>query len=1821
MPLKRSKEQLQSKKTASKLELSDTDFATFGLEAEWREAFDWAYKNNIFEIFLLIFDTFCLGNQQKIAIGTIFKEFSSPYILQFLEEWQYENKLIAQLFHFCLKTKESLVELINHYPPLPHEISMDDEIQKGAKKYYLTMMIGNQVRHLPNENDKFWLSGLRIWLIIQAIQRKNNKDITHDNNLRAAARYLQEANFHDDVRLDICMALEKPLTQFSGNHVISFKMFSYLLRNRVIELKLTDKNPTNTRFFNALRKICEGKDSNDPVKSFVQNDLYKLAIQSFNFTPIGANDEFVPFYLQSKEEEYSNQYAEPLSEEEDANNSASSTPVNSEETYVLQKLKTKSVLLTHIELLNHLPWSWERLTESEQSNLDHWIDNNLKDHNDQNVLLAIYSWLAIHTARSLHRVLYFDIHNDFKNEWTLHPDGTVLRRIPPQRATPWKASTEAEVEWVYPSCEYNELRLPIKIKKPLKRLLGSVPKLLCLGDLWKHYGTSKEPFLCFNSAMKNELHRVSSSKLANILPQKVFDASRNATLARMIAFHPQTGLPGNCAYGNWSSLQVDQMMHLFENDGQDQKSTAEVIGIGSHLDPIEDLLIDAIKQATQQAQSKFNGDPIEYHNILVAYITSALLAATGARPLEDPFESPLFFNFEEGFVFIDDKNSDELHKGRLCPLPQSLNLYLKTTYTKHLHHISNALSQLNPDLSTEILKLANRNPSGNLPYFFFLSKDGMNWKSLSTKKSYETAFFDWPLPSNLFRQRFAKVLARKGLDNEIIDGFMGHVEKGMATWGDFSIRNWNTDRLASQTIIDSAYDQLEFELLPTWQTTPIIEKRFTSHEYQHQKIFGSKKRKQEQRRKIRNVIKETKIDIALFLGQDKQLADLSEDELEVLTKIIIFRDKGIIRRNWYVRYRTLNNALNKIYLKDGQKLVIKRRFMRFEQEKNPVSQLAPMAYSLYPILKVELQNILSAIDVSRLNRKDCLLLAAMQLIIENRISYKTFIKSILGSSHFRIVDENGLFHIEYSENLEPDNFNAAVQSHRISLKTARLLNRVLTAKTKVRIHDKKSLNIIQPVSKHLSSFFHNENYNAEMFLEKLCEVVDQVNIIEYPGVIAAFLSGRVTSCSLNWSDRIRLKTQKKLMTPTLSNNKSKKIKAQEENIGAVFEDEVQCRSSVMQTQDVELLQTKAFTAIKETSQILKQYKKSKPELTVSQLLKLIKQHDGKVSSSILLLLQWITDVVNQGKKQRDEAFADCSPDRYFQALAEKYSQVTYDTDLYTLDTDDITETYNLILKSLSSQKTNYGAKRLLSFHYWARSKSIEDPDWDELLLPLKTRSVSPGIITEQDYKKALELFNSFKQINLEIKLAAQFLLILCYRFGLRGMEGLGLKRNDWIGEFYPEYIIVNNNKQRKIKTKASKRTIPLLFELSNDEKKVIKEFMVNHEVIHDKKNTALFSMNKNDPFSVENIDLIKKWIIYILKSVTGNPAIVLHHARHSFANYIAVPLYQLNLSDWQQKKNISRTKPNMSEIILGKNFEISHRHTMAMARLLGHSHPKTGILSYKHFITHWADDLIAITRNRTKTELSQAYKISNMSPVADIDISLLEQSAPKYKATDFENLIKLLTLVSRGKSFRYGCDLLNLNYQQLQPMIKSIKACGNKMWLSKKNGYQPKVKEAPFEFLSRLNHDDWSRLLLFAKEKRNIPNKKELIAIDELQAIIGVRRQILMNKDVHFKTIRKLCNFLKLSEDFFTIVQVSPLNKFNEYAQKYSFQLLSMKESKLKTGKAFKADPLIFMIDEIETKQSDRCALSFKRNTEHVVQTSLELSVALITMVATAHLN
>lgn len=1726
----------------------DSSKTTFSHPPRYDELLNWAGRSGVSSIFQAVAVTF--GFTENLTIlGDLNQEFGHPESKVILAQWD-GNPVIAQLAELDAAFQNSH-NIRSRHPPLP----ISGGVQKIGKTlreleantsqtHYLLYLLVTPLANAENSNQYADRRALRLWLITQGLIRTVRHQSPNCAFVSRSSLYVTKGP-HDKNWVTIDALLDRT-QQLLGRNPASFRFFSYAIGRAAQELRESFSDQSSKKFFNAIVATAQGDC--DPIR--VATPYPDRALE---FGDLVVDQKPV---LRFGEGEFKSQVFQlPVPQEQldtDHDDQVLLFDVSPEETPERQKLTGASIQVQSAELSHFLPWSWDRALPPEITALEQWLDTELVSHDQNQQFGAAIVWLAAHLSRSLPFVLEFAITDDAQDEWAVSQDFSLLHRRPPRRQNAWYPGAE-QLEFIQPFVEEYEFALPPIIQTALHRIyrdVGGVPETL--GDLWNATITGS-PEVWFNQQAKDSFPRLTSGKLANIRPQKSFLQTNDHVLARLISAHARSALPAPCGYANWTISQVEEGIGLKpQRDAaiEDKRTTTL---LGSLLNPLESLIDGQIERAGMLLERERSTDLVRYHNCLVQYVLTALTAATGSRYLSDPFESALHFCASPPAVYINDKSDGHLHNGRLVPLASGA-LAIFQAYTSHLRHLAGAIESVRPEMAERLRALPDGG-SDSMPLFFLFDSQ-LKWHTVSEKQDVPGGpVFEWPLPPNLFRHRYAQSLLKAGVDPEVVEGWMGHAERGVATYGDASARCWVEDYARYKGAVEDCFDRLPFAVPDTSGSLPSLQvSSETPGAYREPTLFGQRRRARERNRVFKRSVQIARRDIDLFLN-GRSIETLEPSALDDMIHLMLFREDGMPHPQAATRFRVLEKKLS--YLSGHQKLRIRTRMARIESERSLVTERCPQALEKMPELQRSVTRLQRGILKGQISKKEALVLAAVMLVINKRVTYWRLIEDVLQGQNFRLVQHKKQVFLEYRENLDPDDWYGPVQRHEIDYKTGSLLSHGLTLKTRSDLDQPVPSQRLTPILEMLpgcqSSTAQHKPVSVRFSLKTLADYVDQANVVELPGIVAGALSGRIPATSAAMPDYLRLREGKIYEFPRVDTANPAALSTQPITTPA-WPDKAEIDNKLYAS-------AKAFFT--DLRDILGAYSSARWSEVATRVERFCASRSSMASPTVILLGYWVADRIRMGKgktQSRHKPYATGTPYRYLSALSPAFSGLAYNVDLMELDEESVTDLCSemLTLKSEGDGNLEYFGGRLKEFFSWASERGIAEPDWDALDFGDDGRSVRPGVFSEQEYLLCLEQILTRDCDHPDDPKLIAFVLMVCYRFGLRAQEAIQLRRNDWCEATGQIWFLVRNNRIRQIKTTYSRRAIPLLFELQAVEKQVINDVFVRYDAVASEGGNAPILcdfINREvvlTPLSKQMPDVINR----ALKAVTGNPTMSMHQARHSLYNRLSSALMNVDAPLAQSMRH-NLEPDDIRQKILGNNVSPTRRTSMALARVMGHSAPPTGLRSYNRTALEWADALIPVTSQRVH-RLPNAFHTKNCATRKLLTQSQSHTPLMPTSSLTPENTVRALRLLSRGYSTERIENSLNLEPGSVWSLSQLISSVSGKMRF-KMNHVSAEGEERfvwvngsshPNLLLRKINEQAWGRLLEQAKhlpEKLQFDDGEALPPIENATDSVGLNGQLLMPQSQH-------CRLVKLTVDLFQV----PVNQYQVVASKNRSEIEGM---------------------------------------------------------------
>lgn len=1707
-------------------------------------------------------------NPYLVGIGNLVHEFSHSDSLFITQQWS-ANPVVKVLAEFAAAVK-ACPEIDHQYSYIPHSGGAANnrrQFQDFQSKTFLLTLLTHPLADITDQQTYLERQRLRIWILAQAATRLIEHGIPADRSVSAAARFLiLDADAREWVLID--QLVHRARRQLGDSQ--TFERYTTALANAADALKDDDRFAERGYrvFLNAIMAIAYGEINpieNNIVYIKIPAVVRYRTLAPQKIQPVGKLLDEMPVSLPAAFEDIDEPTFSYIAEIDPTDSPAEQT------------LSSGSVYMQTIEMSHYLPWSWDKVLPAEIETLHDWLNKALSSADIQTKLGAACVWLAMRFGRSLFMVERFLIDAEVAEEWSFSTDFKQIKRAAPRRASHWRPNETQTKLLAAPFLDELKISVPNKIQKALQDAVStdeSAPE--SLGHIWRTVSTSKLD-AWFGEQARAFFPRITSSKLSTYQSQNLFDATGEYLFSRLLTSHPDSALPGACSYATWDVKAIEQGMQLsVEDSGADDSINA----MGSLLAPLDSVLIDEVVRCTSELRQAEQHGLTAYHNALAQYVVTAIYAATGSRPLRDPFESLSYFSFKHSCVFINDKSDDGLHSGRLVPLPK-LALEIVQLYMTHLAKLADLIEPHRPELTIKIRLLTQDDSDAGMPLFFLLDS-GLQWHSMTDAEKLNCSLFDWGLPANLFRHRYSQQLLKEGVHPEVIEGWMGHAERGVATYSDYSARCWQQDAKYYNEHLQRSFEVLAFELptlpqgLPTLLCTPIRNENYTEP-----REFGSQAREKNRRYRIRAAIKEARSDIELFLN-GRSTDELSDEQLYALGSRMLLRENRLPHPQAALRYRlflkklqqaqgdkkidnTLSCGTNDADKNTGsvRQALLKQRLVQQSEERSLVTADVAQAMEQYQQLKSWADNTSKQAFAGKIKKARAFCVGALLVSIEKRIGYQRMLQDLVQGQNFRIVQNKSRLYLEYSESLQSDDYSAAVQRHRIGYKAASLLAYGQHFRKAVETPEPTELPELEPLLTLYQQ--HNQQQQSPTFQDLLgwvCRVISLANLVQLPGIVAAALSERLPPTSESVRDHMRLLYGKVLDLPT-------------QNLVVELPDNQLARTRGQENDKIALQEyAKEFT--RTVTAELQGYIPSKARDHAKNISSICNGFQEQVSPAILMLGYWVADLVSTGKaawRKKLQPYARNSLTTYWSSLAPAFRGLLYETDLVALESDELTELCSQMLdyKQITSTHADFFGKRLQDFFRWAARFGVASPEWTELAIESDQRTVSSGLISEQEYQNCLHTLMTDACLEHDEQLILGFVLLAAYRFGLRAQEAIGLLRSDWCQSDDYTWVLVQNSQYRTLKSASSRRAIPLLFKLSDTEQDIIDRTLARYQSIAGTSTNRPIlcepSSTGNQPVLTSIAPRISETLIQLLHNVTGNPELVLHHCRHSFYNRVAPAL--LNIETPLAKKLIDPTEHDrIRRIVLGPINGVSRRSAMALARLMGHKFPSTGLKNYFHLAPQWADELTPVSQQRAHS-IAETVQLTEL-PIKKVKATGSINEDLLYAAPTLGKTLQCLRLVSLGMGYSRAGKLMRLEPKYVTLLQTLFETTNARMRFSASSDKRVKLSGelCPNALLESIPDQAWQRLLHCAKENTSSSDleleEDEFKHLQELPYLISPNRQVLMEQPGHIKVVQHTLELFQIPESAYRVVVKDGSITAMQRLQQESFSPQYETESKTK---------------------------------------------------------
>lgn len=1485
-----------------------------------------------------------------------------------LNAWSENAVELYGLARLATSLRADLAELAS----LPRRTTINPVMQdfRGqADTHYLYMCM---VVHGPaQQRYRDWINVLRAWLLVQALKRAHH-GAWLDDLLRDACLRVREACQETEV-FRWLPAIEQLRVRSDDWYRLTHHLHNAV--DRFVQAPGEKEYAQRREWLLLLRRIAAGESKPQKVEWVTREAFPDDTLDLLPLELLGTENE-------SADEPVLVGQAVGTEGWDDADQDdefgADVVAVDATEPPALAAAAIRQVQLLSGADARLLAWDWFGLTPPEQSALEDLICRSLRCDAPQDRLFAALVDVGVSIGRSLEMVGRMRVRRSTATgsdaEWTLDLSNAVVRRTSPRRAAHWRPD-EREHPFVRAFENVLIRQLRSETAQVLRDAAAAAPHATTIEELWQalHPGLLESQFRKWCSA-EPALRRVTQGMLSQSLARSVFEDTGDHVAARLLASAPRSGLPASTAYTAYRSSDLPP---AFAGEMPDVVNSNVAGGL---LDPVDDFLRSGFARAHAELVSQ-RGTPdfIKFHNAVTHYWDAVWRAATGIRPYSLRWTDSGLVDPSGRFVVIDDKASLQDSRTRLVPLPAGLWERFERSYLQeHLPKLQRWLEANGALVGTSIAldRATDRQPR---PLMFALSTDASSIRAVPIASHAESTPAESPLPANVYRHRLRTSLHRRGVDTEVIDSIMGHQDGAGATHGDYSMRVWLDDMLGAAPALRDAFDELDIQQPPTyageatWRKCaadltyrPLLPERTdaTSRSGSSWRLW------MRAARTARSVITQAVISASEEKQPSqkelaKRLADLHPDVLNTLSARLATSVKGTPTALGPLRYGYFLRLCDRAWQHSNKRPDLRRRFAWRPRDASPYRAEAAKASLVRGLLEEQLEVAMQGLHPSTLTQGDAVWLALLDLGLCSRVADPDLQWVLMERKAIRLIELDGRAYLEWNADGEVSTARSSIQRLPLTSRAAHALHRMTQAERWTVDWESSLPRRFGALEQTLQEHGLLERSSFGGALAALNIVVDQCNAIELPGTAAAYLGGRLRSTSLHWGDKLalrnghRFEVEALIADPSTSAATSGAICASEDDSGvepyerrAVALTVATAAGRAQAQIDVRDLFKKVRAELEQARYGIDGTDGKKPaRKSVQRMVAALAPANGP--TAVAALVHWCASLVVRPRGRG--VLAISTVQRYFAALSPLFEVAAYQVDLLSMDDEEIAELYGTLMTLPTKAGAEYSYARLREFHAFCEQRfSIPAIDWSEVVPQKTTKLSAPGYVHERLYRHLLiDIRRCASLETAYLRAAAQALVVLAYRFGLRGSEALGLQVDDCHLDATPPWISVQKNRLRDLKSPAARRTVPLLTRLRPVERKAIDRLLSGALQATSGLTGAPRYLFLDPQGAGELLDggLIKRTVNGLIKAVTGQAHLSLHHLRHSFA-----------CNAWEGVENagvLDKAAGGDRLTLLGSRHpgQPTRRAPWAVARALGHAHPRTTLFSYVHILSEVVERL------------------------------------------------------------------------------------------------------------------------------------------------------------------------------------------------------------------------------------------------------------------------
>lgn len=895
-------------------------------------------------------------------------------------------------------------------------------------------------------------------------------------------------------------------------------------------------------------------------------------------------------------------------------------------------------------------------------------------------------------------------------------------------------------------------------------------------------------------------------------------------------------------------------------------------------------------------------------------------------------------DIENGWFLVCDKHHHHDSAIRILPMPPQLQEQLRL-FQVWRERILQALQSIGVPVVDSLCT------TGEVPFFTVISN--LEVEPLGHTHLFNYLGKDWQVPLNVFRHYFAQSARHDRQARKWVKGLMGHVNGGQHLLSHYSLMSLDDLGVLTPWLDRMLMEELGFEILPNARAVKVSQKKRIQDT--HGVVSLS----------VGQLLKWVRQAVEPYWASLKHSHAFADVQREVIRALMNHSEKEEIGIPSHQR-AIVTYLCQRFFVKLASRLnapLTTFHNVLIDEENLSLSNLLLSDRRLAQQMTGQLSRLLETLKTERLFDK--LVYVVLRSLIYSPLHHSHQVKSIadaLAERNFGMID--GLMFLKITEHerlyLDPIASTILLDSERAVVNREALISKVNQQLKKV--FDKKVMHLWL---EHYMARADVDERAKSIFKSSPTWTYDEVHFFFYlqrwshlSSVTNAYQSGAIKSFGLSHQALSRLLTDKRYdvagkaresvrsLLPVLKNSEKEKAHV------------IKCLKNI--TSSLDALPT--MPTKQQLGECILESWKQVLRLPLKDAIPIKELRERTMNEYPLVVAMSFEYLylVSQRRGHKNRNISRVTIKEYRGQAVLPCLLLLWELDLESLEHEEFEEGYASLVSTIPASGRQAKAERLRDFHKVCQDifhlPAIRWHIVEPTLNREKIHLNNANLVTHKHYHDALTFIQTDESLTITQRQLYALMLVLCYRLGLRPSEAWALEPSNFTDDM--RFVEIRTNRWNRLKTPAANRQIPAGLLLDDGELERLKSKIA--QATNRTSDQRLF-------YSAGDKDMrtCTGYLTRLLKYITGDNTVTLYHCRHSFANYLFLILTNAEktgvsaaLSRWARADSLvtllAFRRALLVELV-GDAYEWQ-KGLFALARLMGHRHPKTTLTYYIHVL-------------------------------------------------------------------------------------------------------------------------------------------------------------------------------------------------------------------------------------------------------------------------------